>query len=184
MTIINTVQEWLASLDTKAFYRYVAGLIGAMILLIIVIIYFYYSSCNYYKNQIRRINNQRQEVQALLEKAALVEQQKQEVYTIIEQDPSFKIVGYFDKVLAQLNLTNKKDLTKDGTQERPNEQYNEKILSARFTEMTMKELVELLHELEQNKRIYIKDLEIERSKKNNRRIDARLSIATFETRSE
>lgn len=182
MTIIDTINQWLDSLDTKVFYRYVAAIIGCIIFLILCIVYYYYSSSGYYKRQIKLINRQRQEVQSLLEKAALIDQQKQEVLSIIEQDPDFKIKQYFEQVLTQLNLTNKSDLT--NITERPNEPYTEKILAARFTEVTMKEVVELLDTLDKNKRIYIKDLEIERSKKNNRRIDARISIATFETRSE
>lgn len=182
MTVIDTINQWLSSLDTKVFYRYVAAIIGCTALLILGIIYYYYSSSNYYKRQIRSVNRQREEVQTLLEKAALIDQQKQEVLSIIEQDPDFRINAYFDDVLAQLNLKNKSDLT--NIQPRPNDPYTEKILSARFNEVTMKEIVELLDKLDKNKRIYIKDLEIERSKKNNRRIDARISIATFETRSE
>jgi type II secretory pathway component PulM len=182
MSVIDSINQWLSSLDTKVYYRYIAGFLAVTALLVCLLIYYYYSSINYYKRQIRIVNNQREEVQTLLEKAALIDQQKREVISIIDEDPGFKIVAYFADVLKELNLTDKSDRTI--TQEQPSEPYNVKILQARFNEVTMKEVVELLDKLDKNKRIYIKDLEIERSKKNNRRIDARLSIATFEKRSE
>lgn len=48
----------------------------------------------------------------------------------------------------------------------------------------MKQLTELLYELEQKKRIYIKKLEIEKSKKTNNSIDVIITIATLLPKTE
>ena len=58
--------------------------------------------------------------------------------------------------------------------------YQERILLARFAGMTMKELTELLQEIEFNKRVFTKELDITVAKKVPGTIDVGLTIAALE----
>ncbi len=48
--------------------------------------------------------------------------------------------------------------------------------------MNMRELSELLNVLEQNKRVYTKELEVQKSRKSPRAIEVQLTIATLQPR--
>jgi beta-lactamase regulating signal transducer with metallopeptidase domain len=61
--------------------------------------------------------------------------------------------------------------------------YRESILKVELSDMNMKQLCELLDELNKNKRINTKELEITKSKTAKRSINVALTIATLEPRS-
>ncbi len=182
MNIIERVKEFLEDLDTKDFYKYVGIFVGILAVLTVFMMYRFYSNVDFYKRQIRTLNNDREEVQELLEKAAAVKQQKKDVNEMLEADPNFKIAGYFKDILAQLGLESKQISSTVTTQERGEQDYNESILTAKFGDMNMRELSELLNVLEQNKRVYTKELEVQKSRKSPRAIEVQLTIATLQPR--
>ena len=186
MKILKSMSEFLDNLDLRDFYKYIGIALGITLLFVSFIVYRFYSNVGYYKKQIQSISNQREEIQELLEKAALIKEQKKDVNNILEAEPNFKIAGYFDNVLAELQLTSKKDKENEVTppQELGEQDYNERILSAYFSNMNMKELSELLNVLEQNKRVYTKELEMQRSQKKPPSLKVKLTIATLEPRSK
>jgi hypothetical protein len=182
MNIIEKVKEFLDSLDAKKFYTYIGAFFGIITLVLIFLVYRFYANVWDYQRQIRLTNDMRIEVQALIEKAARVKKQQKDVNEMLEADPNFKIAGYFQTVLAQLGLSNKEESNTVTTQERGEQEYNESILTAKFIDMTMQEVSELLNVLEQNKRIYTKSLELQKSRKSNRTIEVQLTIATLQPR--
>lgn len=184
MKFIEQIHAYLDTLDTKDFYKYVGILISIIALIILFIIYRFYSNVSYYRKQIQYINSQREEVQDLLAKAALIKQQKQAVNAMLEADPNFKIAGYFKDLLAHLNLTNKQISNTVTTQERGEQNYNESILSAKFSDMNMRDVTELLNALEQKKRVYTKELEIQKSRNKPRTLEVQLTIATLQPRTQ
>ena len=186
MKILESLSEFLDNLNLRDFYKYIGIALGIILLFFSFIVYRFYSDVGYYKKQIRQTNEQRQKIQELLEKAALIKEQKQEVNAMLEKDPNFKIGGYFDIVLAQLQLTNKQESLYEITppQEGGEEDYDESILTAKFTDMNMKELSELLNVIEQNKRVYTKELEMQKSNKKAPSLKVQLTIATLQRRTE
>lgn len=184
MNIVTQIRDFLDNLDSKDFFKYIGITCAVILLFVSIIIYRFYSNVNYYKKQMQALNMQREEIGELLEKAALIKEQKQEVNAILEADPNFKIEGYFIKVLDQLNLSSKQVSTTVATQERGDKNYNESTLTAKFTDINMKELCELLNVFEQNKRIYTKFLEIQKSRKSPRTLEVQLTIATLKLRTE
>jgi hypothetical protein len=182
--MLTQVKDFLDNLDTKDFFKYIGIAVAVIFLCESFIVYRFYSNISYYKKQIQALNIQREEIGELLEKAALIKEQKQEVNAILEADPNFKIEGYFIKVLELLGLSNKQVSTSVTTQERGEQNYNESILTAKFTDINMKELSELLNVFEQNKRIYTKSLEIQKSRKSPRTLEVQLTIATLKLRTE
>lgn len=184
MKVIQQIQDFLDTIETKDFYKYIGGIVAAIILIFGLMAYRFYSNVSYYKAQLRTINNQRDEIRELLEIAALTKEQKQTINAMLEADPDFTIAGYFKKTLDQLGLTQKETSNIVTTQERGEQNYNEVILSSKLADMTMKDLTELLNVLEKNKRIYTKELEIQRSKKSPRTIEVQLTIATLRSRTE
>ena len=83
----------------------------------------------------------------------------------------------------KLGLAQKKLSTEVSTAS-PEGHYQESILQARFTVLSMKEVTELLQEIELNKRVFIKELDIATSKKQANSIDVTLIIATLEPKQQ
>lgn len=182
MKVIQTFAAFLERLDPKDFYKYMGVTLVGITFISFFIMYRFVSSANHYQQEINSINIQREEIRELIEKATLIKRQKQAINAMLEADPDFRIGGYFLDTLKQLHLTQKSETSSVTPQERPEQGYNENILSVKFTDMNMKELTELLDMLDQNKRIYTKELDIQRSKKAPQTLEVHLTIATLQPR--
>ena len=81
-------------------------------------------------------------------------------------------------LLVKLNLRDKEVAEETSTADLE-ENYRRTELSAKFEDMSMRELTELLQEIEQNSRIATSRLEITQSKKKPRTIEVSLTISTL-----
>ena len=91
--------------------------------------------------------------------------QRNAVNELLAEDVNFKIGGYFNDLVNSLGLTNKKKgIDTLQTIER-DDNYLEQNVTAKFVDMNMKELATLLVELENNPRIFIRELEIKRAER-------------------
>lgn len=177
--IINKIQAYINSLDVHRFRQYVGGLFIVIIVLMVAIAFQYYRTVNRLKSEIATINDTRQEVRTILEKARLVKKEQKEIDAIIAKEENFKIVGYFEDLLNRLGLAQKK-LSQEINTAVKEGNYQESILQAKFTNMTMKDITELLQEIESNKRVFTKELDIIVSRKRPGTLDMTLTIATLE----
>ena len=180
MQILTKVQTYLNAIEEKRFYQYLIGFGAAIFLALVAITFQYYRKVSSLKAEINTINESRDEIRRLLEKAQLVKKEQKEIDAILGKDENFKIAGYFGDVLAKLGLANKK--ASDLLVNTPSREgkYQESDLQAKFTGMTMKELTELLQEIDLKKRIFPKELDITVSQKTPGTIDVTLTIATLE----
>src|SRR5579872_2800012 len=181
---IQKIQNILDQLDTTRFYRYAGAVLTGIGLIMLALMFQYYRTIGSLKKQINGINETRTEVRILLDKAQHVKQEQKEVDEIIAQDPNFKIAGYFEDVLNKLGLASKKSSKLEVTTPAQEGRYQETVLNAKLSDMSMKELTELLKEIEQNKRVFAKELEITASKKTANTIDVNVTIATLEAQTQ
>jgi len=180
MKALETVQLFIGSLDQQRFYKYLAGVCGAIVTLAALIIFMYYSSISSLEDRIDAINRERLEVKRLMTTYQQVKLQRAQVDTLYEEDPGFRIAGYFEKVLTKLNLTAKKVMADQISHLEHEGKYEETLLKTQLTDMNTRQLCELLSELEQNKRIYTKELDVTKSKRKPKVLDVTLTIAALE----
>lgn len=177
MFILNRIQGFIESLEERDFYKYLSLFIVTTICLVVLLFFLYNRATDAAINRIAAINESRETVQQILTSSKKVTQQREEINNILAKDENFKIGDFFDNALSSLRLSDKKQgkeyshIDHDGA-------YREIILKSRLTDMTMKELCELLYSIEKNPRLYSKDLEITKSRKGN--LDINLTIATLE----
>lgn len=179
MKLFSQIQTYLDSLEIKRFYQFIAILIGIVLLACFGVLFQYYRSISYLKSEIGKLNEQRENIRLILDKAQQVKTEQKEIDAILAKDENFKIAGYFEDLLGQLGLSDKKSAIEVSTPAREGK-YQESILQAKFTGMTMKDLTELLQEIELNKRVFTKELSIVASQKRTGTIDVTLIIATLE----
>jgi len=182
MEALEKIRAFFEGMEEKDFYKYIALFISTVFLIVGFIVFRYYQNINYLKKRIDVVNELREEAHQVLEKSLRVEQQRKEVNHILEEDADFKIIGYFEGLVEKFKLP--KPTEKRVTETNLDDEYRESTLEIKFTDMNMKALAELLQEIEQNKRIYSKTLEISKSKKQPNTIEVNLSIATLHKKTE
>lgn len=180
MNFLENLQLFFINLDKKTWYKYLAGFAAGFCLITSLILFYYYRTISYWKQEIETINESREQAKQILDKAARVEKQKAQVNAILAQDPNFKIKEYLQEVLSKFNIgTSNISIESDVTVNTREDNYQENNISYQLTGITMKQLTEFLDEIEQNKRLFIKELDITKSKKIPRTIDVNIQIATM-----
>lgn len=183
MKILNTLYIYLEGKDRIFFYKIMGALLGGLLLSMIAIFFQYHRRVTFLKKRISTINELREDARIIREKAQHVQNQRTAVDTMLAEDRDFKIGGYFNELLSKIVLTNKKSSEETSQLDRE-DNYRESELTAQLVDISMKQLTEMLYEIEQKKRIYIKKLEIEKSKKTSKSIDITITIATLLPKTE
>ena len=178
MEIVEKMYAYISGLEEKRFYQYTIGVLCFIALLMFAVIFQYYRNINFLKSEISRVNESREEVRTILDKGQLVKKEQKEIDATIAKDENFKIIQYFEDLLGKLGLSNKKASLEVASPSSKGK-YQERILTAKFTGMTMKDLTELLRDLELNPRVFTKELEITASQKPPNSIDVTLTVATL-----
>lgn len=180
-----TIPQWLKgyletieSTDSKKIIQIIVGIIIGMTVLTLFYGWRYVAVTRNLTRTLRVLNDQREEARILRERMLQVHNQRTAVDQMLAQEPDFKIGGYVALLLQKLRLIDKKKF-EETLQADVQENYRETEILLKLTEMNMQNLVELLHAIEQKQRIYIKRLEVERSKKQPSFLDVQIAIATL-----
>jgi hypothetical protein len=178
MEFLNTIKNHILQLDTKTFFAYVGGFLLGMLFIMGGLYYYYYDAIDDLTAQIEELNGKREKIRKLLERKTRLEQQEIEVNKLLKEDPNFIIGDYFNQVINKLKLTLKEPYTVSETPKLEGK-YQEYTLPARFEAIDMKQICELLEDIENNKRVYTKSLEIVRSGTVPTKLDVTLTIGTL-----
>jgi len=178
MTFFDNIQTKIATLDEKTWYQYLAITAGILLLLTALILYFYFSSIAKWQDRVAEINESRLEAKRLLDKAAKVYKERAEVTTILAEDPNFKIKEYIQDVLERHGILGNVS-TGTVAQISRADNYREDVATYQLNSITMKQLTEFLNEIDENKRVFTKELDITKSKRIPRTIDVDIKISTL-----
>ena len=147
-----------------------------------MITYIHITSINSLKKEMIKVNNERMQTKNILEQNELLKKQQKDVEELIAQNKQFKLKDYFEKTLEKLNIKNNMKaptITTEPLELLRSQGYEEVRMEVELVKLNTKQLTELLSELEENKRIDIKKLEITKSKKEPT-IDVQLTITTLQ----
>jgi hypothetical protein len=129
------------------------------------------------------INRKRKEVKDILERYEMVKKQQAEVDAMLNQDRDFKIAGFFNETITKLNLSQYKSREPEASREVLDNGYTEVKLYASFANVSTQQVVELLQLIEQNQRIYTKELEMYKPS-TNKTININILLATLEPKAQ
>lgn len=174
MKWLSSLQKWISNQDSQQFSIFLSIVLSAVLVLMGIGFYSYYTTVGKLTKRMRQINTLRQETGSIVQTYEHVRAQRAEVDTMLAKDPNFKILGYTTDLLAKLNLSAKQTTAQRDLDKR----YQETTVTAQLFGITMRQLVELLKQIEQNKRVYTKYLEISAAK--NKNIDVTLTIGTLQ----
>jgi len=117
----------------------------------------------------------------MLTEARKVELQREQVNAMLAQDPDFKIGKYLSDLLISFHIAEKKREPSSTVRE---DGYQEVSMYTELANMNMKQLTELLDKIEQNKRVYLKTINIVKAKGKADAIDVALTIGTLQSKAE
>ena len=181
MEMVNKLRLAMEGLERKDFYKYMAIVFGIIMVLIFLFVFWYYSKVGSLMLQIEDINDIReQKVRIILGKKDSVEKQREQVRAILAKEKGFRIADYFKKLVTRHNLSDNKIQEMPPIVGSSGTVYREVVLSAKFANMTMKQLTGFLEEIEKTERVYAKSLDIRRSKKTPKTIEVDITIATLQ----
>ena len=178
MTFLEQLQAKINNLDEYTWYKYVAIAAGLFLILLGLILFFYFSSLKKWEVRLNGINESRQEAKRLVEKAQRVYKARDEVTTILKEDPNFKIKEYLQEVMANLGIL-QNVVSENVVVTGQDENYSETVATYQLAGISMKQLTEFLNEIDENQRVFTKELDITKSKKMPRTIDVGIVIATL-----
>lgn len=182
MTQLEKLKQYLYELDERTLYRYFIAFLASVATIMGLVVLLQYRAIKGITKNIKSLNAQRIEAQEILTRFQQVTHQKEAVESVLEKDKSFRIVGYVDTLLNNLQLSRNKGAYQPTTEPlEGHDSYDEVTLIVPLTEITMRNLAELLNEIEKNERIYIKQLEIAKSQ-TRPAIDVTITLATLQTR--
>jgi hypothetical protein len=176
------IKNYIKNLDTRETYRLIGITLGVVILIVTIMLYTYSRGVKRLQETLVKVNKQREEVRKILEKNARVQKQQFKVDDILAQNKNFKIKEYFNSVIQSLNLSNLVSKEPEISSEDLVTGYNAIKLDVSLSGLNMKQLTDLLYKIEQNERVYTKDLKITKNLRAPT-IDVSLVIATFEATS-
>jgi len=187
MKFLNKYKHFLEEFDDKKQLRTLFVVLGLLVLFGGFFLYRYTGMVKTLKKQMSSLNIARRETQSLLSKNAVVDKQRTTVETMLSKDKSFKIIEYFKTVLDKLKLnayrTPAEKTSINDTEGVRRSGYEEVNLVVQLTNMNMRQVVDLLFEIEQSERVYTKKLEIVHSK-TNPVVDLNLTIGTLLKKAE
>ncbi len=178
MTFFENLETRIAQLDKKSWYTYLAITGGILFAIIGAILFYYFTVTSKWEQRISSINETRLEVKRLLDRAERVQKERTEVTKLLEEDPNFKIKEYMQGLFENLGIAGNVSAV-NVAPTTGDENYQVDVATYQLLGITMKQLTELLNELENNKRVFTKELDISKSKKVPRTIDVGITIATI-----
>lgn len=180
--LINQVTDFFWNLDKKNFNQIAIGLLAGVTLILGGTIYIQFRRVKSFKKEMIAVNKNRERIKEILVKNEVIKMQRTRAEEILATDKQFKLKEYIDTLLSKLQLqTNLKSvlITPNDLENLRVQGYEEVRMDLDLINLNMKQLVDLLDELEQKDRIDIKKLEITKSKQQPA-IDVVLTISTLQ----
>jgi len=183
--IMRPIINFFRQLDNRTFNRMLMVIISGIILIFGTLLYTQLKAVRRYKREMVSINNERMHIKEILEKNELLKKQQKRAKEILAQNKNFFLTEYIENLAKQLKLNLKAyPITVIDLENLRSQGYEEVRMEAELINLNMKQVVDLLHELEQNNIIDIKRVEITKSKKQPTTIDLALTISTLQQKAE
>jgi len=184
--VVTKVVNFFWELDSNQFKKLLLGSVLTIIALFSLMLYVQFKGIRKLKREMININDNRMRIKEILEKNEVLKKHRAHVEEIIAQDKKFKLGEYIEQTVKQLDLVKNLKaypLSINDLEHLRSKGYEQVRMEADFVNLNMKQLVDLLQELEQNNRIDIKNLDITKSKK-QATIDVQIIITTLQQKIE
>jgi len=182
MNIFNTFIAYLQQFDENEKLKYIGVIIGIIVLGSGIFLYRFSYTTNLLIKRLQRTNKLRIEAEPILLRYAQVMQQKKRVDTMLNNNPNFRTIELLTTTLRELSLSSFLTKEPEITNQNVVDGYIEQKVFCRLNGVTMQQIVNLLAKIEQNERVYTKDITITRSTSSPSVLDLVIEVATIEAK--
>ncbi len=178
MVIFAYIRDYIARYDDRQLRKAIITLSTVFCLLVFYLFYIKYTNTQDFFARIASLNKERVRTQKIILLRTQLKSERQDADLLLDEDKNFRLLDYFNILMKDLGIMPSSD-PQVGTPRDLDMGYNEIELTALFMNINMRQLVILLENIDKNKRIYTKELIIDKSQKTPT-IDIKLTIATLE----
>jgi hypothetical protein len=182
MEMLVKIREFIVNLDEQKFYLYTSIFIGIITVLFGLLLYRTFNGIDQLTQEIESLNEYRDEAQQIIARFTDVKKQRTKVNQILTQDRRFKITNYFSTLLNDLGLQRHLQGEPRLVEQDLDRQYKEVRITPTLKHINMRQLTQLLQEIEESERVYVKRLDITKAETRPPSIDITINIATLAPR--
>lgn len=182
--IFEKAAHFLRNLDSRQFTQFCLGTVAAIFVLAGLIVFGQLRTFNKMKREFASVNQARETMQKLLDRADTIQEQKKRVEEILDKEKDFKLLQYVHDVANRLGLQSNLKVgvpTVSDLENLSEQGYEEVRIEIELANLNTRQLVDLLTEFEQKERIDLKMLTINHPSRNPT-IDVQLVISTIESK--
>jgi hypothetical protein len=179
MDVLTRIKQTLKTADTRELLLYLGSVFAALTLIMALLVYVHLRRRNYYIRQLGTIDQQRKKTRTLISDYKFVTQRQTEVEEILNKDKNFRIEPVYTQVLQKLGLLKNQPEEPTATSTEEVKGTTERVLTSHLSNMSMRQLTELLSALADIKQIYPKELTITKVP-NTQAVTVDLTIATLQ----
>ena len=150
--------EYFRTLPYRSMWRYIAGYMVFCVLILAGAVGYYLYMVQDHKTKMSQLNKARAQVQNILTKYQFVQEQKNSVAATLKQNKSFNIQKYFQELLVKNGLADTAKVT--FKRQKLSNGYVEESLQVTCSNITTKQLCQLLFALEQERLVYVGSVDI------------------------
>ncbi len=174
---MDTIRTFIESKSQKQFFTYILIAGGIVIVLAGAIIWWSHVSIGSAQEMISDINTQREQVKKILTKHKYLEKEERELNEFMAKNPNFTIASYITQLLNQFGLKPNIPVEENISSSVGTNTYAEIISRIEIVDTDMQTVAKLFQEIEKEKRVSIKSIDIERAKPTT--VTVRLEIASL-----
>src|SRR3989339_832010 len=176
MVTLESVKDYIQGLNQKEIARILLAYFIGFILLVGFLLYQHFNMIADAQQKTKLLNKARQDIQIILTEYDMIKNKKNEVDILLAKDKNFYLVKYCQDTLGTLHITSSSPLSLV-SQAWPNG-YTEESVQINLTQITMKQLCELLQALQATPRVFVKNLDIVKGSV-EKKINVNMSVATL-----
>jgi hypothetical protein len=159
MDFIKDIVEKIYSFDDKKLKSFVIIYICCFFVLLCLLQVFFIFQKNSILANIKKLDETRSSIIGLVDKKNRLEAEKQFVDDLLKKDENFRIKEYVISILTKHNLINNLQGDYDTVRAQPERPgYNELLMSFELHGLTLKQLVNVLIDMESDRKILFKEI--------------------------
>ena len=177
MKFLEPIRDFIESKNQQEFFRYLLVSLGVLCALAAAILWWRHYRLSSAEEMLQDINSQREQVKQVLSKNKYLQKEEKELNELMAKSPDFTILGYMEHLLNEFRLKSSTPLAENISAGAGTDTYAEIISHIEIVDTDMQTLAKLFQEIEKEKRVSIKSIEITRAKPTT--VNVRLEIATL-----
>ena len=178
MALLEYIRDYIAHYDDRQIRKATILAAATFCLTLMYLFYARHKNSEEFLGRISSLNKERVRTQKIISLRAQLKSERQDADLLLSEDKNFRLLDYFNQLMKEIGIMPSSS-PQVGTPRDLDMGYNEVELTALFMNINTKQLVVLLENIDKNKRIYTKELLIDKSQKTPT-IDIKLIIATLE----